>query len=369
MTLNAVDSHTLDITTDKPAPILPTMMVPLTIMSPNTPMGEMSRHPIGTGPYVFVNWEPGVEINLKRFDDYWGEPPEVENARYVWRNESSVRAAMVDVGEADLAPNIAVQDATNPKTDLSYPNSETTRLRIDVDQPPLDDRRVREALNLALDREALRGSVFSKDVEPATQLIMPSINGHNHDLKVWPYDPDRARQLLAEAKADGVPVDNKITIIGRIGVYPGSTESLEAIMAMLMDVGFNVELKMLEVAQHVRYLQKPFPEPRSPIIQQDQHDNNSGDAVFTVFYKYHTDGANSVLHDDKLDSVIEQASAAVGDERVTLWNEAFKIINDDIIADVPLFHMVGYARVGPRISYNPTSATNSEVQLQTITFN
>jgi peptide/nickel transport system substrate-binding protein len=88
-----------------------------------------------------------------------------------------------------------------------------------------------------------------------------------------------------------------------------------------------------------------------------------------VFYKYHTDGANSVLHDAKLDSVIEQASAAVGDERVALWNEAFKIINDDIIADVPLYHMVGYARVGPRVSYSPTSATNSEVQLQDIKFN
>jgi len=70
MTLNAVDSHTLDITTDKPAPILPTMMVPLTIMSPNTPMGEMSRHPIGTGPYTFVNWDAGTEINLARFDGY-----------------------------------------------------------------------------------------------------------------------------------------------------------------------------------------------------------------------------------------------------------------------------------------------------------
>jgi peptide/nickel transport system substrate-binding protein len=198
---------------------------------------------------------------------------------------------------------------------------------------------------------------------------MPSINGHNPDLKVWPYDPEGARQLLAEARADGVPVDNLITIVGRIGVYPGSSESLEAIMAMLLDVGFNVELKMLEVAQHVKYLQKPYPEPRSPIIQQDQHDNNSGDAVFTVFYKYHTDGANSVLNDPKLDGVIEQASAAVGEERRALWHEAFRIINDEIIADVPLYHMVGYARVGPRINYTPTSATNSEVQLQEITFN
>lgn len=200
MTLNAVDSHTLEIATDKPAPILPTMMVPLTIMSPNTPMGEMSRNPIGTGPYRFVDWKVGEEINLARFDGYWGDAPEVENARYVWRNESAVRAAMVETGEADLAPNIAVQDATSETMGHAYPNSETTRLRIDVDQPPLDDRRIREALNLAPDRGALRGSVFSKDVEPATQLILPSISGHNPDLPVWPYDPARAGELI-EARA------------------------------------------------------------------------------------------------------------------------------------------------------------------------
>jgi peptide/nickel transport system substrate-binding protein len=276
ITPKAVDSHTLDITTDKPAPILPTMMVPLTIMSPNTPMGEMSRHPVGTGPFGLVNWEAGEEINLKRFDGWWGEQPEVANARYVWRTESTVRAAMVELGEADLAPNIAVYDATSEAMDFSYPNSETTRLRIDVSQPPLGDRRVREALNLAIDRNGLGGSVFSKDVEPATQLVMLSINGHNPDLKVWPYDPDRARQLLAEAKVDGVPVDNVITIIGRTGVYPGSAESLEAIMAMLMGVGFNVELRMLEVAQHVKYLQKPYPpaaradHPAGPARQQQR---------------------------------------------------------------------------------------------------
>jgi peptide/nickel transport system substrate-binding protein len=370
MQLSAPDAYTVKIVTDSPQPILPTMIVPVTIMSPNTPDGVMADTPIGTGPYMFVSRTPGEEIILKRFDGYWGNKPEVENVRYIWRTESSVRAAMVATGEADLAPNIAVDDATTDM-DFPYPNSETTRLRIQVDQPPFNDRRVREALNIAVDREALRGSVFSADAIPATQLVPPGTVGHNDDLKVWPYDPDRARQLLAEAKADGVPVDAEFTIYGRLGVYPHSTESLEAIMAMLQDVGFHPKLQMLEVAQHVIYLQKPYPEQISahPNLIQDQHDNGNGDAVFTVLYKYGSSGANSVLNDANLDDVIAKASSAVGDERVKLWNEAFKIIEQDTIADVMLFHMVGYARVNPRISFQPSIKTNSEVDIETITFN
>jgi peptide/nickel transport system substrate-binding protein len=371
MELSAPDRNTVKIVTDKPQPILPTMIVPLTIMSPNTPQGVMTDRPIGTGPYAFVNRVPGQEINLERFDGYWGDRPEVDNVKYVWRNESLVRAAMVEQGEADLAPSISVDDATSPEMDFPYPNSETTRLRIQVDQPPFDDRRVREALNLAIDRGALKGTVFSKDVIPATQLVPPGTIGHNDDLKVWPYDPERARQLLADARAGGVPVDAEFTIFGRTGVYPRSTESLEAIMAMLEEVGFNPRLRMLEVAQHVIHLQKPYPDAiaNQPNLIQDQHDNGNGDAVFTVLYKYGSEGANSVLNSKELDDVIERASQATGDGRVQLWNEAFKIIESDIIADLMLFHMVGYTRVGPRINFKPTIKTNSQVDIELITFN
>jgi peptide/nickel transport system substrate-binding protein len=370
MELSEAGPYTVKFVTSVPQPIFPTMIVPVTIMSPNTPEGVMTDTPIGTGPYAFVDRVPGSEINLKRFEGYWGEQPQVENAKYVWRSESSVAAAMVATGEADLAPSIAVDDATTDM-DRPYPNSETTRLRIQSDQPPFDDRRVREALNIALDRDALRGSVFSPDVIPATQHVPPGTVGFNESLQVWPYDPDRARQLLAEAKADGVPVDAPFVIYGRTGVYPHSTESLEAIMSMLQDVGFNASLQMLEVAQHVIYLQKPYPEQITdhPNLIQDQHDNGNGDAVFTVLYKYGTDGANSVLQNADLDALIAKASVSEGDEREKTWEEAFRVIAEDIIADVPLFHMVGYARVNPRINFEPNIKTNTEVAIQTITFN
>lgn len=368
MTLKAVGSHAIDISTNKPAPILPVMLGTVTLMSPKTDFNKFTRNPIGTGPYRFVKWNVGRDITLERNKDYWGKRPQVEKALYVWRSESAVRAAMVAAGEADIAPNIAVQDANKPGMDFSYPNSETSRLRIDVTRAPLNDLRVRQALNLAVDRDAIRGSILSKDVIPATQLVVPSISGHNPKLKVWRYDPKKAKKLLAQAKADGVPVGKTIYLIGRINIYPNATEVMEALQAMYEAVGLNTKLQMLEVSQWLKILQKPYAEDRKPVVLQSQHDNNNGDAVFTVFNKYHSDGANSTLSDKKLDKTIKQAEAAVGGKRRKLWQKAMKRINDVIVADVPLFHMVGYTRVGKRIRYTPSISTNSELHLQEMTF-
>ncbi len=366
VTPTPVDTYTLEVATDSPVPILPTMMGTVTVMSPNTPMGEPDREPVGTGPYKFGGWNVGTNITLARNEDYWGDAPDVANAAFVWRSESAVRAAMVATGEADIAPNIAVQDATDESMDVSYPNSETSRIRIDTMIPPLDDVRVREAVNLSIDRDAIRGSIFSKDVIPATQLVVPSINGHNPDLEVWPYDPARAKELLAAAKADGTDVDAEITMIGRLGIYPNSTEVMEAMHAMLQDVGFNVKLQMLEVAEWVDILTKPYAEDRPPVLQQSQHDNNNGDAVFTAFNKYHSEGAQSTMADDVVDDLLVRAGAATGDERRQLFQDAFKRINDEVIADVPMYHMVGYTRVGERIEFTPSISTNSELQISQI---
>ena len=163
-------------------------------------------------------------------------------------------------------------------------------------------------------------------------------------------------------------MDKEIILLGRIGIYPNATEVLEAMLAMYQGIGFNVKLKMLEVAEWVDFLTKPYAEDRGPIVQQSQHDNNNGDAVFTVFNKYHSKGAQSTLGDPDLDKIIEQAEAATGDDRRKLWQKGFKIINDDIIGDVPMFHMVGYTRVGKRVKFQPSISTNSELHLAGITF-
>jgi peptide/nickel transport system substrate-binding protein len=364
----ALDSHTLEIKTDKFEPLMLTFMGTLAIGSPNMPM-ELTRHPIGTGPYKFVRMDPGTQIILERFDGYWGKLPQVKKAVYVWRAESSVRAAMVSVGEADFAPIIAKQDATRPDMDYTYPNSETISLKIGGEwEPPLNDRRVRMALNYAVDREAIRGSILSKDVVLATQLILPNIFGYNPELRLWPYDPQKARQLLAEARKDGVPVDRDILLLGRLAWYPGGDELMEAVMAMYKAVGFNVKLKFFEQQVLDGYRRHPFVNNVGPYIVQEAHDNNSGDAVFTIVGKYHCQGINSTMCDKTVDDLIEKARVTLGDERGKLWRATFKRIYEEIVPDVILFHLVAYARVGKRINFKPSIATVGEIPLAQMTF-
>ena len=244
---------------------------------------------------------------LERFDGYWGEKPDVEKATYVWRTESSVRAGMVATGEADIAPNITELDATDPSMDFSYFNSETRRCA--------STSRARRWTTSGCARRSTWRSTAGPDRHHLPQgrgagdpAGRASINGHNPDLKVWPYDPDQAMALLEEARAAGVPVDNEITLLGRIEIYPNATESMEALLAMLQAVGLNVKLRMVEVAEWVDIYTKPFAEDRPPTLHQTMHDNNNGDAVFTVFFKYHSDGAQSVLSDKELDGLIQSAT-------------------------------------------------------------
>ena len=336
------------------------------IVSPKLPLDKETNKPVGTGPYQLESASP-ERVVLTRFAGYWGEEPEVKKSTFVWRPESAIRAAMVATGEADLTPTIAVQDATDPATDFAYLNSETTRMRIDTQIPPLDDKRVREALNLAIDWDALGTALFGDDVIRASQMVAPGVRGHNPNIKPWTHDPQRAKQLLDQARKDGVPVDKEIKLIARNGFFPNSAELLEAMMGMWEEVGFNMTMVQLEAADWVRYLDKPFPPERGPTLFQQQHDNNTGDAGFTAPVMYASGGQYSTIADAEVDRVLKQAMSATGDERAKLFQEVFAKVHDDVIADVPMYHMIGYTRVGQRIEgWRPTLKTNSEIRLSEI---
>ncbi|MEP3033556.1 MAG: ABC transporter substrate-binding protein, partial [Pseudoruegeria sp.] len=320
-------------------------------------------------PYTFDEYERGQSIKLSANPNYWGEQPTVQSATYVFRADSAVRAAMVAAGEADIAPNIALQDASDPDMDFSYPNSETVFLRIEHAQAPLNDKRVREALNLAVDREAFVGTILADGTLLATGITPPSTIGYNDDLAPYAYDPERARALLEEARADGVPVDTNITLIGRTNNFANVLETMEALLAMYEDVGFKMTLEMVEVGEWLERYAKPFPEDRGPQLIEAQHDNANGDPVFSMYFKYHSEGQQSGLTDPKVDGMIAAATAATGDERAALWSELFAYLHEESIADVMLFHMVGFSRVNERLDFAPSIRTNSELQLSQIEFN
>jgi peptide/nickel transport system substrate-binding protein len=137
---------------------------------------------------------------------------------------------------------------------------------------------------------------------------------------------------------------------------------------MFQDVGFNMNLRMTEVAEWENFYSKPFAEDRGPMIVGAMHDNANGDPVFSMYFKYASEGLQSGIEDAKIDQMIADATAATGEEREQLWSTLFAYINDDVAADVLLWHMVGFSRVNPRLDFQPTIKTNSELQLQQIGF-
>lgn len=368
LTAEVVDDLTVDFTAVPAQPILPLLLSGLTIVPEETPI-EFTRKPIGTGPYVLSAWNVGQNIILDRRDDYWGDMPAVTKATYVFRSDSAVRAAMVETGEADIVPQISEELATNPKTDFAYPNSETTYLRIDHFVEPLGDIRIRKALNMAVDRTAFLGTLVPKDAIIATHMVPPSTLGWNKDLSPLAFDPKAAKALVAAAKADGVDVDKEIVLIGRTANFPHATEINEALTQMFNDVGLKVKLRMTEVAEWIDYYSKPFAENRGPRLVTAQHDNSRGDPVFSMVWKYSCEGGQSGLCDEKLDGMISKASAATGDARGALWSPVFKYVQEDLVADIFLFHMVGFSRVSERLNYTPNISTNSELPLEEISFN
>jgi peptide/nickel transport system substrate-binding protein len=292
-----------------------------------------------------------------------------------------VAAAMVKVGEAHLATNSSHQDATDRKTDFAYPNSETNYLRIESLVPPLNDKRVRLALNYAVDRQGLHGAIIPKQAQIATQMVIPRIAGHNHalDKQRFEYSPEKAKKLLAEARAAGVKVDTPIDFFCRINQWENTTETCEAILAMYTAVGLNVKLRMLEVSQWVIHNTHPnkgslTPEAdaklkgRTPVLLGHMHDNNVGDPVFSMMPKYGCKVQTSSHCIPELDKKIDAATQTpVGPQRTKLWEETMAMVHDNAL-DVFLFHMVGFARVSPKINFVPTAATNSEILLEQITF-
>lgn len=176
VTATPVDDTTLEVKTAKPDPILPLRLSFVEIVPTNTNPSARVREPVGTGPYRVDEWSQGRFLRLKRYPGYWGKAPEYAAAKYVWRAEGSVRAAMVTNDEADVAIGLAPEDGAGDRA-VEFATNEVSFLRMDADRPPLDDIRIRRAINYAIDREGLVTAVFAG--RPSGQLVAKGVTGHN----------------------------------------------------------------------------------------------------------------------------------------------------------------------------------------------
>lgn len=201
--IKVVDEYTLRITTKEPfAPLIYHLSDPLfAIVSPNTEEGEI---PAGTGPFKFVEQQAGEYVVVERFADYWDGAAKLEKVTFRLIPDAATRAMALEAGDIDVAVAITAVDALRLKetAGVKVATGEIHRtdfIKINCQQEPLNDARVRRAISYAIDREGIINAVLEGIAgTPAATIFPPTLPWANRDLKAV-YDPDRARTLLEDA--------------------------------------------------------------------------------------------------------------------------------------------------------------------------
>ncbi len=220
--------------------------------------------PVGTGPYTFKVLKRGQYVDLERYDAYWDRVPEIERARLVFVTEDTTRVAQLLTGEADLIMQVpfplAPQVESHPNlriVDLT-PGGMTIFLALKAVNPetPWADRRVREAIALAIDQEAIVEDILLGYPEHYP-FLSPIDIGYDPGLTPYGFDPKRARELLKEAGATDLKFD--ITYIS--GATTGQKETAEAVSLYLDNVGIDARATPIEGPQFISWVQQASRNP------------------------------------------------------------------------------------------------------------
>lgn len=337
--VTAIDDKTIELVLESPDPILPGRMhytpIPSMDQLKNRPE-EYKTTPIGTGPYKFVSFDAGQSLKMTANPDWWGiNNPEaagevtIKDVEFVMRPQDIVRLSMVQTGEAQLGRWVTSSQCQEAPQCESVTGLTMILLRTDVPHVAMQDIRVRQAIGHALDREAFVEKILGGGTV-RNQLVGPATFGFNPDLEPFVYDPEKAKALIAEAKADGVPVDAPLRIVSRIGPVPNVNEGVEAVAFALNEIGLNAKPEMMEFAafDNVAY-EKPVPPDRG-VIQLWVHTQNLFDYGGTVDQYYTSDGNNTAVHDPVLDEMYAKAEPLVGEPRRKALQEIAQYIREKV---------------------------------------
>ena len=238
-----VDENTIRVLTDGPNAILPLQMAQVP-MVPNGAGDEINETPIGTGPYRFVEWNRGQSITSEINPDYWGTAASIQRFTVRVIPDAQTALAALQSGEVHLVLDILPEQVDLVPQFKSVPATEFSYIAFNTLIPELSSPEVRIAMNLAIDKELLAETIYEGFARPnQAQHMAPGSTGFNPDVGPYPYDPDRARELLAEA---GYAEGFEVTLNIPIGRYLRAEESGRLIAQQLRDIGLDVALRLWE---------------------------------------------------------------------------------------------------------------------------
>lgn len=334
-----VDDLTVRIVTDPPSPDLPFLLADRSamIVSPAAVKKfgpDFARNPVGTGPFKLANWVTGQRVEMVPFESYWGPKPQTTKLVFRPIREAASRTAVLRTGEADIVFNLPPSDLALLEQDPALVVRREvgiTQVMVELRQTrlPFSDVRVRKAVNLAVDKEAIIKNILQGLGSLMEGPGIPSLWGYIR-LPAFPYDPEQARRLLAEA---GYPSGFDAKLYYVPGRWAGDDQVAEAIQGYLSRVGVRVSIVKIPEAELV------------PVLSRDP-DQMPGEMVMPIrtsfFMDYHLyrlyhssstlgqTAQRSGYRNSRVDSLLDEQRRVFDERRrAELLAEVQRIIWDD----------------------------------------
>lgn len=297
-------------------------------MFPDDLSADLATEAVGTGPYTVEDVAPGDHITLAARDDYWGEAPGIQDVTVRYFADANAQANAVRAGDIDMAYNLQAPDllaGLERDEDLQVIDGTSTGevlLALNNTEPPFDDLRVRRAVMHAIDRKAVLDTAWAGHGELIGSMVPPTDPYYQDLTDAYPYDPDRAKELLAEAGAED------LSITFDVPTRPYAEAVAQVVVSQLKDVG--IDAKIVPAEFPAVWLDKVFTEhdyQMSVILHTEARD------MLTIF----GDPDYYIGYDNpRVTEVAEEADRSSPDQYVAGMQEVARMIVDDAASD-PLF--------------------------------
>jgi peptide/nickel transport system substrate-binding protein len=338
MDVETPDDYTIILTTKNPNAVLLDRLDTrfITSKAAADKYGEdVDNYPIGTGAYKFVSWQRGGSLVLTRNDDYWSPKPEIKEVVLKGVKEEAARVAGLVAGQADVISNLPIEEIPrvqkHPRTRVEkVPGFRMYFLAMNVTYKPFDNKLVRQAINHAVDPHVIMKHIFDGNGDVLNGPLNSNMIGYDPNVKRYPYDPKRARELLTSA---GYPNGFQAKLHFSPDRHLKGKEVCEVIANQLAKVGIKIDLIGQEYA--VYWGKDGVNGGKLPFYYAGR---TSADAD-TLYYQYfHTGMSKRIGYSNpEFDKLIEDEQKT-GDQkkRIALLQQAGRILMEDA-PFVPLY--------------------------------
>lgn len=352
----ATGPNEVTLRTDGPYPVLLAQLVKLSIVPKHVveAVGNdaFNLAPVGSGPYKFDKWQRGVEVSLTRNDAYWGDKGHFVHAEFRAVPDAATRVANLQAGSSDLVvtlnPDLATQVESGGQAKvLTAVTERIAYLKLNPSRPPFDNVNLRRAVAQAIDKPLIIEGLLGGFDKPVEQLASPAYAGYVEGIKGLPYDPEKAKALVAEAgeaAKQPLPFLTSPTFDQRI---------IEALAQQLTDVGFKVDIQVVDFANYLEQIQSA--KTSQPVISFGRWSCACQDADGISFPLLHTGSSFSALSDPRVDALLDSGRNTL-DQAKRL--EAYKGVAEYVANDVPLIPLYQAAVIygaAQKLEWTPTA--------------